>query len=175
MLNSTYIYLGLALLLFTAACTSEPTTSQDEADTAAVANEPKMNDSAAMTLVEPSIQPLPYIVHYDDNTGKFHIDKNPASETVEYTAKALEGALNHKYAEIQLRAGERRKDTIYLHIDDPFYLTQSIGSAGANSYLAEATFAFTALDSVNVVNFRFEPGDHAMPGPYTRRFFDDFH
>src|SRR5690606_23469682 len=142
MLNSIYIYLGLAPLLFTAACNNEPTTSQDEADTAAMAREPKMNDSAAMTLVEPSIQPLPHIVPYDDNTGKFHIDNNPASEAVEYTAKALEGALNHKYAETQLRAGERLKDTIYLHIDDPFYLTQSIGSAGANSYLAEATFAF---------------------------------
>lgn len=164
----------MGLVLFGAACTSDTSNSQNEADSAALADQPRMDDSASFPPAESGIQPLPYIVLYDDSTGKFNIEKNPASETVAYTPEALAGALNHKYAEIQLRVGERRKDTLDLHIDSPFYLTQSIGSAGASSYLAESTFAFTTLDSVKVVNFRFEPGDHAMPGPYTRRYFDDF-
>ena len=175
MLNPKIIFLNLALLLLMAACSNDRSQTQDEADSSAMADQGMVADSAALAPTEAGIQPLPYIVQYDDNTGKFNIDRNPAAETVVYTAEAVADALNHKYAEIQLRVGERRQDTLDLHIDSSFYLTQSIGSAGANNYLAEATFAFTTIDSVKVVNFKFEPGDHAMPGPYTRRFFDDFH
>lgn len=175
MRKANFLYAGLALLLLTAACTSDNSQGQEAADSAAMADRQVVVDTAASAPAAPGVQPLPYIVQYDDNTGKFNIDKNPASESVAYTAEALANALNHKYAEIQLRVGDRRNDTLDLHIDSSFYLTQSIGSAGANNYLAETTYAFTTLDSVKVVNFNFEPGDHAMPGPYTRRFFDDFH
>lgn len=175
MRNSHFKYLTLAMLIFAAACTRDTSQSEETADSTAMADRPLSGDSTASVPEDPGIQPLPYIVQYDQQTGKFNIDKNPAAETVAYTAEALANALNHKYAEIQLRVGDRRNDTLDLYIDSSFYLTQSIGSAGANNYLAEATFAFTELDSVEVVNFNFEPGDHAMPGPYTRRFFDGFH
>lgn len=175
MLNPKITFLSLAVLLAMAACSSDNSQTRDQADSSGMADQGMAKDSAALVPAEAGVQPLPYIVQYDDNTGKFNIDKNPAAETVVYTSEAVANALNHKYAEIQLRVGERRNDTLDLHIDSSFYLTQSIGSAGANNYLAEATFAFTTIDSVNVVNFKFEPGDHAMPGPYTRRFFDDFH
>lgn len=130
-------------------------------------------DSALLN--ESPIQQLPYVVNYDDASGRLEIDKNPESDSLTLNREGLILALKNKYPEINLRLGERRKDTLEVYIDDATYLTQSIGSAGASAFLAETTFAFTSLDSVKVVNFKFEPGDHAMPGPYDRRYFKDFH
>jgi len=131
--------------------------------------------SDSVSKSESSTNSLPYIVNYDDSTGRLEIDKNPASDSLSLNSEQLTLALKNKYPEINLRVGERKNDTLELYIDDATYLTQSMGSAGANAFIAETTYAFTSLDSVKVVNFIFEPGDHAMPGPYDRKYFKDFH
>lgn len=118
---------------------------------------------------------LPYEVNYNEETGRFSIVENPEAETTPLDGKMLTNALKNKYPEIVLRLGDKRNDTLDVYIDDASYLTQDIGTAGANAYMAEATFAFTSLDSIKTVNFIFETGDHASPGAYQRSDFDDFH
>lgn len=171
-LKSLLIVLTVSILL--SGCMNNNTEDQNkENDSISIEQKNTAPDSASIS--ETPLVPLPYIVNYDESTGRFEIDKNPAAETVAFTSEQLAFALKNKYPEIDLRVGERKRDTLELHIDDATYLTQNIGSAGANNYLAEATYAFTSLDSVKVVNFIFEPGDHAMPGSYDRKYFDDYH
>jgi hypothetical protein len=51
------------------------------------------------------------------------------------------------------------------------YLTQRMGSTGADEFLAVATFTLTEYDHIKGVNFIFEVGDHATPGLYSREYF----
>lgn len=51
------------------------------------------------------------------------------------------------------------------------YLTQKMGTTGAEDYLASATYTITENPAVHEVNFVFTEGDHAVPGVYTRDSF----
>lgn len=79
--------------------------------------------------------------------------------------------LNDIYPEIILRLSEIRKDSIFVTINNSRYLTQRIGSSGAQAYLAEVTYNLTELENINFVDIRFKEGDHASPGTYTRLDF----
>lgn len=162
-----FLLLTSLTVLWLSGCRNDSTEGQDETVENVTVIEPE-------TEAVPEDIALPYIVTFDDNTGRLEIEKNPESMTNSYTAEQIAAALNKKYPEIVLHVGERKQDTLELRVDDATYLSQGMGSAGANGYLAEATYSFTSLDSINVVNFLFEPGDHAMPGPYSTKSFDDF-
>ena len=55
-------------------------------------------------------------------------------------------------------------------INDEF-LTQRMGTTGAETFLAVATFTLTEHEGIEGVNFIFTEGDHAAPGLYTRETF----
>lgn len=150
-------------------------TDQSENTTNDTITEETITPSDSAQIIENPLQPLPYVVNYDDATGRLEIEENPVADTTSLNSDQLVLALKNKYPEINLRIGDRKQDTLDIHIDDATYLTQSIGSAGAEAFLIEATYGFTAIDSIKVVNFVFKPGDHAMPGPYDRKYFKDFH
>lgn len=54
------------------------------------------------------------------------------------------------------------------------YLTQRMGTTGAQNYLAAATYSLTETPGVRGVDFIFQEGDHAAPGVYTRESFKDY-
>jgi hypothetical protein len=64
-------------------------------------------------------------------------------------------------------------DTISVEVINSPYLTQRMGSTGAEAFLAEATFTLTEHPGTTTVQFLFEEGDHARPGIYTREDFLD--
>ena len=137
-------------------------------------NEIPSDTSSEENQISDEVVQLPYEVVYDAETNLFSIEENSDTSQTSLNANMLVHALENRYPEISLRVGDKRKDTLDVYIDDASYLTQSIGTAGASAYMAEATYAFTALDSINTVNFIFETGDHASPGPYQRKDFDNF-
>jgi len=64
--------------------------------------------------------------------------------------------------------------TATVEIINAEYLTQRMGSSGAQAYLASVTFTLTENPQIEKVNFMFEEGDHAMPGTYARRDFMNY-
>jgi hypothetical protein len=64
--------------------------------------------------------------------------------------------------------------TAFLEVINAEYLTQRMGSSGAQAYLASVTFTLTENPQIKKVNFIFEEGDHAMPGTYTREDFKNY-
>ncbi len=62
-------------------------------------------------------------------------------------------------------------DTLYLRIPDATYLTQQMGSSGAEAYLAELVYNCTEIPGIRFVTLDFEEGDHAQPGTYRRESF----
>jgi hypothetical protein len=81
------------------------------------------------------------------------------------------GLLNGLYPEIPLSFTKISHDSIFLKIRKSAYLTQQMGSTGADQYIAEVTYNLTELKGINFVNLSFKEGDHASPGTYSRTDF----
>jgi len=79
--------------------------------------------------------------------------------------------LNTIYPQIRLHFIKISNDSIFVRISRSRYLTQQMGSSGADAYLAEVTYNLTELRNINFVNMQFKQGDHASPGTYTRTDF----
>ena len=62
----------------------------------------------------------------------------------------------------------------HIEIVNAEYLTQRMGTSGAQNYLAAATYSLTEAPGVRGVDFLFPAGDHAAPGVYTRESFKDY-
>lgn len=87
------------------------------------------------------------------------------------TPSRLIQKLNNLYPEIRLRFIKISNDSIFVVINKSSYLTQQMGSSGAEAYLAEVTYNLTELKDINFVTMRFKEGDHASPGTYARTDF----
>jgi spore germination protein GerM len=62
----------------------------------------------------------------------------------------------------------------FVEIINAEQVTQSMGSSGAQDYLASVTYSLTENRQIKKVNFIFEEGDHAVPGIYTRESFANY-
>jgi len=87
------------------------------------------------------------------------------------TAANMIHMLNKEYPEVQLEFIKISGDSIFTRIKKSTYLTQQMGSSGADAYLAEATYNLTELNGINYVDIRFKEGDHAQPGVFSRTDF----
>jgi spore germination protein GerM len=71
----------------------------------------------------------------------------------------------------KLKLKDIKENVVNVEVINHEYLTQRMGSTGADEYLAVATFTLTENDHIKSVNFIFEVGDHASPGLYSREYF----
>ncbi len=107
--------------------------------------------------------------------------KNDARKLVSALNKSVEGfetthpltdAVKTEFPQINLQKIEQQ--TANVEITNDRYLTQNMGSDGAQDYLAEVTFTLTENPGIKAVNFIFNAGDHAMPGLYSRESFTSY-
>jgi hypothetical protein len=87
------------------------------------------------------------------------------------TTAILIRRINELYPEITVIFKKVSNDTIFISLKNSRYLTQQMGSTGAQGYLAAVTYNLTEVKNLNFVDVSFKPGDHAMPGTYTRLDF----
>jgi hypothetical protein len=96
--------------------------------------------------------------------------RNVNADTLTY-AKLIKG-INDKYLEkVYLEFVKISQDTIFVAIKNSTYLTQQMGTCGANQYIISTTFALTELTHINNVAFDFVAGDHAWPGINNRKSY----
>jgi len=79
--------------------------------------------------------------------------------------------LNRKFGHSKLPRTDLIKvegHVAYVRITPERQLTQTMGTTGATSYIQAVTYTLTSLSGIDAVDFDFEPGDHAMPGRYSR-------
>jgi len=122
--------------------------------------------------MEAPLPALPYLAVFDKQTEQLTAQKNTDFSVTSLNADALTQALVANYPEITPKIERISNDTLYLRIADAQYLTQQMGSSGAQMYLMEATYAYTELPNIHVVHFSFAEGDHALPGNYKRDSFN---
>lgn len=81
-------------------------------------------------------------------------------------------SFNSRYDSIPLEVVSVAKDTVFLKISNAIYLSQRMGTTGANGYMSELVFSLTELPGIRLVDLDFEVGDHASPGLYDRNSFN---
>jgi hypothetical protein len=106
-----------------------------------------------------------------DDAKVLKLQKPKVSGIDTMSAENLIRLINNNYDSIHLDYIKTSHDTIYVHIPRSEMLTESIGSTGAEIYMASTTYSLTELKGVKYVNYDFEEGDHASPGVFSR---DDF-
>lgn len=82
--------------------------------------------------------------------------------------------LNFHYPEVKLQQLYLSSDTLFLKIPDAKFLTQQMGSTGAQSYLGELTYNLTEIPGIHYIDLNFAEGDHANPGTFSRTDFSHF-
>src|SRR5690606_42143085 len=119
--NIKFLLLMFLTFILISGCRNENTENQDETV-----------DSVTVIESEPVAEPeeiaLPYIVTFDDNTGKLEIEKIPESTTYSNTAEQIAVALNTKYPEITLQVSVTHLDTLVLSAHDYTQLTHCMGT-----------------------------------------------
>jgi len=88
-------------------------------------------------------------------------DKNPESFA------APEGEPLHLYPP-KIKLVKISADTVYLTVINDFYLTQSMGTTGAEEYIVNSGVSLLEIDGVNYVDYNFNMGDHAYPGTFSK-------
>jgi hypothetical protein len=135
-----------------------------------------------------------------DSNYIWHVEVNASAKTVALVRggkidairndeKKLVAALNGTAKDpetFRTKAGQEPKDPpkvklLYVknsiasvEVINAEYLTQRMGSSGAQAYLASVTFTLTENPQIKKVKLIFEEGDHAMPGTYTRQDFKNY-
>ena len=71
----------------------------------------------------------------------------------------------------KVKLGKIEKGTAFVEVINAEYLTQRMGTSGAQDYLASVTYTLTENPGIKVIHFVFDEGDHATPGEYTRDSF----
>jgi len=117
---------------------------------------------------------VPWIAEFNDSTQLLEIKKNPVAHPENLTEQDIIDALNLKFPEIKLEAVTHKGNIAIVQITNATYLTEEMGSTGAQAYLAEATYSLTEIKGISAVDFRFTAGDHATPGILTRESFESF-
>ena len=80
--------------------------------------------------------------------------------------------LNSRYNTANLQIEKQLGDTLFVKINDVSFLEQ-FGSSGNYGFMAEVVYSLTEIPDVNYVFLDFEELDHATPGLYSRKDFDN--
>jgi hypothetical protein len=87
------------------------------------------------------------------------------------SAPIIVQVFNEMYPDIPIKVNKISHDSIFIKISNSKYLTQQMGSSGAESYFAELTYNLTEVPGINYVDFNFKEGEHAAPATYSRTDF----
>ena len=90
--------------------------------------------------------------------------QNPESFRTRRNREPL-GTPKLRYIDLQARV-------VRVEVINAEYLTQRMGTTGADAFMATATFTLTEHEGTDAVAFVFKEGDHAVPGIYSRAKFE---
>ena len=162
--------LFLFIILFSFISCSSNSTEQETpgveiADTVFESSNNSGSDSSLVIRNEPNI----WSADFEKTTNSYKIHKPANSRLDTLSATGLVSLVDRD--SIKVNFIKTSHDTIYLSIPNSEYLTQRIGSTGAENFLATTTFTLTEMRGIKYVNFKFTEGDHASPGVYSRNSF----
>ena len=133
-----------------------------------------MKDTGGGDGNELPVDKLIWITDYDSLSHRFFLKKQRTLDADTLHAENLVNDINAAWSNIKLVFVKISNDTLYVTIPESNYLTQQMGTAGAQSYISATTYSLTELAGIKYVNYAFEEGDHLAPGIYNREDFKEF-
>ena len=100
--------------------------------------------------------------------------KNPGLNSSILNADSLVKGLNELNENVLLEKIKTSGDTIYTEIKDSKYLSESMGSTGAEMYIADVVLNLTEVAGIKYVNIKLTEGSHVQPGVFTKDQFKKF-
>ena len=154
--------LGLLLTLENCKCNPDPVEEDQAEDSITV--EDRIEEDIMLTY-----QPE-FAFYYLEFNEELGVDEIVVQKKVDENINAdyIKEQLNFTYPTVQISRIEEKQEVIEVYIEDANYLTQQMGSYGADEYLLHTVYAFTSLAGVETVRFHFKEGDHAEPRAYSR-------
>ena len=117
---------------------------------------------------------LIWIAEYDTLKHQFFLKKQQPLNSDTLSTENLISGINAGWENVKLVFKKVSNDTLYVSIPDSDFLTERMGSAGAEAYLASTTYNLTELKGIKFINYEFEEGDHLSPGVFGRDDFKNF-
>ena len=114
-----------------------------------------------------------WVYHFDDEINDFKIKRSRDFKNDTLTPSIITKIINKSWPKVQIKLDKIDNDTAFVFIPESNYLTQSMGTTGAEEFMVSCTYSFTELTNVNYVKFKFIEGDHAVPGVYSRTSWKD--
>ncbi|MBD1429553.1 MULTISPECIES: hypothetical protein [Sphingobacterium] len=146
----------LTVINFNLSCVGDNTSSEEVQDS--IADTPESKDRISNS-----------ILWTYDALGDSMVQKEaPASLSL----KGVLDTLNTRYSTANLQLQKHSGDTLFVKIADVSYL-QQLGSSGNYGFMAEIVYSLTEIPDVNYVYLDFQEVDHATPGLYSRKDFDN--
>lgn len=108
------------------------------------------------------------------NSEEKTISKNPKLGDDVLSVDTILVGLNEMHPKVKLEKIKLSHDTLYTQIKEADFLTDQMGSAGSEAYLAQAVLNLTSAPGVKYVKIDFEMGSHAMPGIWSRENFKNY-
>jgi hypothetical protein len=131
-----------------------------------------IEDSAT---VEPTLQYNPESKLY---VWKANFDytkvQNPTLQQAILNSDSLIKGLNERYENVFLQKDRISGDTLYTFIDDSQYLSNQMGSTGAEVYIADVVLNLAEVPGVKYVAIKMEEGSHAQSGIWTKQNFEQY-
>jgi alpha-N-acetylglucosamine transferase len=167
------IIISLSILMFLYACGSQDNSKTEKPQSYQNISETKNNDSLSLIRTDQEIKDDNVSIWIYDYMADTIIQLRKLKRDTLTSAKLIH-LINAKYRDkVKLDYVKITNDTIYVKIDNSDYLTQQMGTTGADEYMISSTFTLTEMANIKYVNFEFELGEHASPGTYGRKHYLD--
>jgi len=100
--------------------------------------------------------------------------KNPQLSNNMLNADSLIKGLNELNENVLLQKIKISGDTVYTEIKNSQFLTESMGSTGAEMYVADVVLNLTEVPGIKYVNIQLVEGSHMQPGTWAKDNFKKF-
>jgi len=146
-----------AVVNFNLSCIGDNTSTEEEVQDS-IADTPESKDRVSKSI----------LWTYDALADSMVQKEAPASLSLDVVLDTL----NNRYSTANLQLQKHSGDTLFVKIADVSYL-QQLGSSGNYGFMAEIVYSLTEIPDVNYVFLDFQEVDHATPGLYSRKDFDN--
>jgi hypothetical protein len=130
-------------------------------------------DSMVVEETKPSFNPESNLYVWK-SAPDYTKTKNPQLNKNLLNADSLIKGLNELNENILLEKIKISGDTIYTEIKNSQFLTEGLGSTGAEMYVADVVLNLTEVPGIKYVNIQLAEGSHMQPGTWAKDNFKKF-
>lgn len=109
---------------------------------------------------------------FDKISNREYLIRGKMLDSISKSPNELIEILNKRTPKCKIEYIDITGDTIKIMILDDEYLTEQMGTSGADCYMAETVFTLTENDLIKYVRIEMDYGSHASPGLYSRNDYE---